>query len=89
MAYSVSSIYKTAWGNKRVVALSITADAASGAFATGLSVVDSVSVAIISAATAAFQLKLNQASAGTATNGDLFVKAAASGDVFQITAVGK
>lgn len=89
MAFDVTTLFTTVYGNKRVVALDVTADAASGAVTTGLSVVDAVTMGPISCATAAFKIKINQNSAATALNGSLFVSSAADGDNFYIVAHGR
>lgn len=89
MAYTFSQIYVTSWGNKKVQAISVTADAASGAILTGLSVVEAVvGITLQSAATAGFKVKANINSAAAASNGSVFVSSAANGDVFTIVVSG-
>ncbi len=88
MAFTANKLVTTVFGNKRVVILSMTADAASGAFDSGLSVVEALIPGPVSAATGAPIFKKNQNSAATALNGSIFVKNAASGDEFTIIAVG-
>lgn len=89
MAYSKSQLFTSVYGNKRVVGIAVTADAASGAVDTGLGVVEAISVGCVSAATAGFKVKINQNSAGTALNGSIFVSSAANGDVFHVICHGR
>lgn len=89
MAYSKASTVQSVWGNKRAVSFVLTADAASGAVDTGLSVIEAVMVAPVSAATAGPKFKINKNSGATASNGSLFVSSAASGDDFYVTVFGR
>jgi hypothetical protein len=88
MAFTTSGLMNTVLGNKRVLGLRVTADAATDAFETGLGVIDFVSVAYQSATTGAGKFKINALSAGTAANGYLAVTGVASGDVFFVTVYG-
>lgn len=89
MAFTTSFLVKTVMGDKRVHGLRVTADAASDAIDTGLSVIDHVSVAPQSMASAAGKFKINALSAGTATNGFLAITGIASGDVLFVTVYGR
>lgn len=89
MAYTVSVSNKTVYGNQRVHHLAITADAATGTIATGLSVVEGLSVAPDSMATAAVKLRKNALPAGTASAGSVAVSGAANGDAFFLTVYGR
>jgi hypothetical protein len=89
MAYTSSVIFKSVYGNKRAVALSCTADAASGVIVTGLNNVEAlevVSVSMASGGTGNFRRNLTVASA--AANGSVFVSSIANGDVFLLTVYG-
>lgn len=89
MAYSATQAFTSVFGNKRVVGLTIAADAASGAVDSGLSVIEMMTISPKSAATAAPLMKMNQNSGATALNGSIFIKNAASGDDFFAIVVGR
>lgn len=80
MAFTVS-LDKNVYGNKRVVICNVTADAASGQIATGLSVISGWSVGPQSMATASPKM----ASSG----GTITVSNAASGDGFYLIVHGR
>ncbi len=88
MAYTSSQLVKTVFGNERVLGIRVTADAASGAIDTGLSVIDFVSVAHQSCTTAGFRTIMNVNSGLTANNGSLAISGAVSGDVILLTVYG-
>ena len=91
MAFSVSSVEKTVLGNKNVVVLSCVADAASDAFATGLSNVDWYGFAPRSMSTGAnggAKIRMNVLSAATASPGYIAVTGVTSGDHFYLTVYG-
>lgn len=89
MAYSATRLYRFATGNKYEECWQVTADAVSGAFATGMAVIDAVAgMCPVSAATAAPRFKINVASAATATNGQLSISGCTSGDVFNVICIG-
>ena len=88
MAFSNSILYQTMWGNKKVVAISMVADANSGSITTGLSVVESVQATVVSAATGAQKFKMNLSAASAAANGSIMVSSCTNGDVFQVLAIG-
>jgi hypothetical protein len=89
MAYSVTTIRETVFGNQRVTQLQVTADAASGAVDAQMGVVESVQVTPISMATAAGKFKPNLNAASAASNGNVFVSSVAAGDVFFMTVYGR
>lgn len=89
MAYSKVSKFKSVFGNKRVEGYLVTADAASGAVDTGLSVVEVAHVSPVSMATAAIKAKANLNSGATALNGSVMFSAAASGDDFYLVVYGR
>jgi translation initiation factor 1 (eIF-1/SUI1) len=88
MAFTVSRTFSS-FGNKKVAMISCSVDSASGNVETGLSVVEHVSFAPISMATAAIVLKKNIGSGATARNGMVNINGAASGDVFYLTCYGR
>ena len=89
MAYAASYLYKTVMGDKRVHALTCTADAASGIVVTGLRLIDSVAIAVASCDSIAFTAYINTAGDSSSTaNGTLFVSTATSGDGFTIVCTG-
>jgi hypothetical protein len=89
MAYTVTTTKKTVFGDMRVHHLEVTADAATGTVATGLSVVESMTYAPKSMATAAVKLRKNALPAGTASAGSVAVSGAASGDAMFLTIYGR
>jgi hypothetical protein len=88
MAFSKTQLFTTVFGNKRVVGLSVVADANSGAVDSGLSVIDAVLTGVSSAATGAQKFKKNKNSAGTALNGSIFMSSCTSGDDFFVVVIG-
>lgn len=76
-------------GNKRVVLISCSVDSASGNVDTGLSVVDHVSNAPVSMATAAISIKKNVGSGATSLPGIVNIGSAANGDSFMLTVYGR
>ena len=89
MAFSAASVEQSVFGNKRMVSFILTADANSGAVATGLSIIDAVSVTPKSCATTAPKFKINLSAASAAANGSLFGSSCTSGDEFYVVAYGK
>ena len=89
MASTTSFLVKNqAMGDKFVHYVRVTADATSGAFATGFSVVDFLQHSPQSATTGSFRVLMNKSSGLTATNGDVAISGAISGDVIYLTVVG-
>lgn len=90
MAYTVTHVTKYAVGNQFEHVCRISADAASGAFDSGLAYIEGMKgIVPESMATAAPKIKPNKNSGGTALNGSVFVSSAADGDVFYITLYGR
>jgi hypothetical protein len=89
MAFTTSFLVKNqAMGDKFMHHVRVTADAASGAFATGFGVVDFVQHSAQSAATGDYRLFMNKSSGLTANNGDIAISGVASGDVLYVTVIG-
>lgn len=89
MAYTVTIVNKTVFGNKRVSLLDVTADAQSGSVDSGFGVVDAFSVGPVSMATFSLvKFRPNISAASAASNGQIMVSGAASGDRFFITVYG-
>jgi hypothetical protein len=89
MAYTATKLFSSVYGNKRVEAYSVVADATSGSVVTGLSVIDAVSMAPVSMATSGVKMRRNLSAASAAANGSLMIDDAASGDVFEIVVHGR
>lgn len=90
MAFSRASVVKSVFGNKRMEAFVLTADAASGAVDTGLSVIEHAVASPKSAnTTSRAHLILNLNSATTALNGSLKIAEVASGDDFHVQVIGR
>lgn len=88
MAYSATVVRKTVFGNERVVIFDVTADAQSGVVDCGM-YVDGFTVGPISMATLSlvkFRPNINAASA--ASNNNIMISGAASGDRFYLTVFG-
>lgn len=89
MAFSKASAVQSVIGNKRMVTFELTADANSGAVDSGLGVVESIAVAVKSAATGSQKFKANLNSGATALNGSIFCSSCTNGDVFYVTVIGR
>jgi len=88
MAYTVTEIERTVFGNLNVRALKITADAGTEAIATGFNRVAFVSAAPKSMASAPWSISINEGVAGTANAGYIGVTGVTSGDDFYVTVFG-
>lgn len=90
MAFTVTVVDKTVFGNKRAILLDVTADAVSGVVAVpGLNVVDCISATQVSMVTMSlikFHPNVNAASA--ASNGNIMVSGTTSGDRFFLVVYG-
>lgn len=90
MAFTVSNVANSVFGNKNVRMLRVTADAASDAISSGFSLVETiVGFAPETMTTASAKLKINVLTAGTASNGMIAVTGIASGDIFRVTVIGR
>jgi len=88
MAYTGTVLKRDVFGSTRITILTITADAASGAFDSGLSRVIGCAMSPVSVGTAGFKVQINQNSAATALNGSIRISSAASGDGFTLVCYG-
>ena len=90
MAFTVSALANSVFGNKNVRFLRITADAASDAVSSGFNVVESImGMCPQSMTTAAGKFKINILTAGTASNGRIAITGVANGDVMFLTVIGR
>lgn len=89
MAWSVTVVDKTVFGNKRAYTLNCIPDAATQAVATGLDYIDFFSVGIQSASTSAFKIYVNKDASGAVANGTLGCSGLVSGDNFFVTVYGR
>lgn len=89
MAFTTSFLVKSVLGDKRVNMIRVTADAATDAIDTGVSIIDFVQATPQSMTTSAGKFKINALSAGTSTNGFLAITGVASGDVMFVTVYGR
>ncbi len=89
MAFNVSILDKSVFGNLRSVAISAVADANSGVIVTGLSVIYGMAVTPHSAATNGQNFKRNLNAASAAAQGSIMASSCANGEVFHIVAWGK
>ncbi len=88
MAYTVVK-FNTVLGNKRVVGLDITADAATQTIETGLKVIEWMSNGEASMNSANIKLAVNSNASGVQSMGVLGVTGCTSGDRFFITVFGR
>jgi hypothetical protein len=89
MAFTKTVLFNSVFGNKRIVGLTVTADANSGAVDSGLSVIEAITTGVQSAATGSQKFKANLNSGATALNGSIFVSSCTSGDAFTVVCIGK
>ena len=88
MAYTVSHVVNTVWGNLRVNTMKITADAATQTVESKCGVIYGMSLGPSSMATSAISVFENVDASGTAANGSVGISAAAANDVFFLTVFG-
>lgn len=90
MAYTVTK-YGTVFGDKRVVGLKITADAATQTVETGLSVIEWYSLSLLAsmASITGRRVYINSNASGVQSNGVLGCSGFAAGDDFYVTVYGK
>ena len=90
MAYTVTR-YATVFGNKKVVGMKITADAATQTVETGLSVIEwySLGTFVSMASQTGRAVYINSNSSGIASNGVLGISGFAIGDDFYVTVYGR
>lgn len=88
MAFTVTK-YKSVFGNKRVVGMDITADAATQTIESGLKVIEFISIGQGSAATAAFKVAINSNASGVQSMGVVAITGVASGDRLFVTCYGR
>lgn len=89
MAFTITHVGNSVFGDKRVRFLRVTADAATDAFASGLSIIDHIQLCPQSLTTGSPKIHINVLSAGTASNGFVSVTGVANGDVFRLTVIGR
>lgn len=89
MAWTVTREH-TVLGNKRVVGLKLSADAATQTVESGLSIIDWFSMGISSMTTnASFKVAINSNASGVASNGVLGCSGFTNGDVVYVTVFGR
>lgn len=91
MAYTLSKSAQTVFGDQRVWQGTVTADAASGVVSFGFGSLIQVmwSPASMSTGVEPPRFRKNATAGGVASNGDLGISGAVSGDVFYVTVYGK
>lgn len=88
MAYTLSTVFNTALGDKRVRAVRVTADAAeTNLSALGFGVIETVSIAPEKGQTMP-AAHVNKNSSGTASNGGIGISGCSSGNIFQMIIYG-
>lgn len=90
MAFTVVT-EKSAFGNKAVSLITVTADGAEANIPTGLGLITHMSVGMISCATgtALPHIAVNSNSTGVATPGTLGISGVTAGDVFHVICFGR
>lgn len=88
MAFAVTVLKKTVFGDQRIHHLQIVPDGAEANVDTGLRVVHNAIVCQASAATAAWNYYVNENSSGTSSNGTIGISGVASGDVLYAVVFG-
>lgn len=88
MAFTVSYVGNSVFGNKQVKFIRVTTDSAENKIDSGLAVIECFSYAPQSMSTNGGKFFINQGTTGTALNGFIGISAAVSGDVFFLTVFG-
>ena len=88
MAFTVSHLAGSVFGNMRVVVKRVSADGAESNLKTGLNYVYSCALLPQSMSTAAGKFAVNEDSSGTASNGDVGISGVANGDEMILTIFG-
>lgn len=88
MAYTVSIVGNSVFGNKQIKFLKVAADAATGSIDSGLAVLECFSFAPISMTTASGKFFINAGVSGTSIIGFMGISGIASGDSFFLTVFG-
>jgi len=89
MAFTVSHVVNTVFGNTRVRGLKITCDAATQTVETGLKVIDAFTVGQLSMASGRAVIYANSNVSGTQSMGVLGISAVANGDVLFVMCYGR
>ncbi len=86
MAYTMSNLVRTVWGDHNVITTRVTADATSGTVDTGYKIIEfAIGIAPRSATTTGFRMFLNGTAASAACNGVIGFSGMVSGDVVDVT----
>lgn len=89
MAWTVTREH-TVLGNKRVVLMKLSADAATQTVESGIGVIDNFSIGVNSMTTVAgFKIAINSNASGVASNGVLGLSGFTNGDVIYVTVYGR
>lgn len=80
MAMTVSGTMSTVMGNQRVIGATLTLDAATGDWVTGLNRIVGVTLSTGSAVSGGVKVIINSGSAGTAIGGTLAIASGSTGD---------
>jgi hypothetical protein len=87
MAFTTSMLFQTVQGDKRVQAIRVTADGATGTVPTSLNVVEACVVGPVSAPTNPV-IAINQGTTGTSILGTVGMTSCTSGNVYQLIVYG-
>lgn len=90
MAYTVTKVLDTVFGNQRVRSFDVTADATTQAIATGLQYVNVAHIQPLSMTTTTVpKVAVNVTASGAASNGSVAMTTVVSGDHFFLTVYGR
>lgn len=90
MAYTVTKVVETCFGDQRVRTFDVTADAATQTIQTGLQYVNFCQVTALSMTTTTDpKIAVNVSASGVAANGSIAVTTCISGDHFFLTVYGR
>lgn len=89
MAFTVSAIAKTVFGNQRTHVFRVTTDAAEATLDTGLTWIEWHAISPVKCTDAVFCAYPNSGSTGTAIAGSIGLSGLATGDIFFLTVYGR
>lgn len=90
MAYTVTKVFDSVFGNQRVCGYDVTADATTQAIATGLKFINVCHIQALSMTTTTVpKVAVNVNATGAAANGSVAMTTVVSGDHFFLTVYGR
>lgn len=90
MAYTVTKVFDSVFGNQRVITYDVTADATTQAISTNLGYISCVNIQCLSMTTTTVpKVAVNVTASGAAANGYVAMTTVVSGDHFFLTVYGR